>query len=88
MRGKQPPPSEAPTKNALLKGVPIVKASAGYPGLRPPNRNDFPSADAHLEAIRRHLAAIAAFNRQKSEQIGIKEYRWLAVDVHGCCSDR
>jgi hypothetical protein len=34
------------------------------------------------------LAAIAAFNRQKSEQIGIKEYRWLAVDVHGCCSDR
>ena len=35
--------------------------------------------------MRQHFRAIAAFNRKRAADVGHKAYRWLAVDVHGCC---
>lgn len=35
--------------------------------------------------MREHFRAIAAFNRERSLAMGIERYRWMAVDVHGCC---
>lgn len=35
--------------------------------------------------MRKHFAAIAAFNRERCIALGITSYKWLAMDVHGTC---
>ena len=74
--------------------IPTVKAPPGRPGLTPPaapkKRGKTPEQygtelATYRVAMRRHFAAIAAFNRERSVALGIASYKWLAVDVHGTC---
>jgi hypothetical protein len=76
-------------------GVPTVQAPPGRPGLTPPappkKKGKSPEeweADLteHRKAMRAHFASIAAFNRERAMALGITSYKWLAVDVHGCCN--
>jgi hypothetical protein len=77
-----------------LTSIPTVKAPPGYPGLTPPSapkrRGKTPEQQAieldnYLRAMRTHVAAIAAFNRERRAALGITSYKWLAMDVYGVC---
>jgi hypothetical protein len=74
--------------------IPTVKPAQGRPGLTPPaapkkrgKTAEQYEADLALYrlAMRRHFAAIAAFNRERCMSLGIRSYVWLAMDVHGTC---
>jgi hypothetical protein len=74
--------------------IPTVKAPPGRPGLTPPaapkKRGKTPEqyaaeSAAYRLAMRNHFAAIAAFNRERCVALGIKNYEWIAMDVHGTC---
>jgi hypothetical protein len=74
--------------------IPTVKAPPGRPGLTPPakpkKRGKTPEqweADlaAYRLAMRKHFAAIAAFDRERRIALGITSYKWLSMDVHGTC---
>ena len=76
-------------------GLPTVPNPPGRPGLAPPAtpKRRGKTADeyaaevaAYRLAMRRHVAAIAAFERERHSRFGIRSYRWLACDVHGTCA--
>jgi hypothetical protein len=78
----------------VASGLPAVKADPKRPGLMPPaaptkrgktSEKWESEMTAYRLAMRRHFAEIAAFNRECSMALGIKSYRWIAVDVHGSC---
>lgn len=41
--------------------------------------------EAHCIAMRKYVAEKAAAARIRRIKLGIREYRWLAMDVHGTC---
>ena len=74
--------------------LPTVKPPPGRSGLTPPaapTRRGKTQDQYEVEhalyrlAMRQHVAAIAAFNRDRSMSLGDQGYTWLAVDVHGTC---
>lgn len=73
--------------------IPVVEASPRRPSLSPPElpkRRGTASeqeADmtAYRQAMRKHFASIAAFERERRAALGITHYKWVAVDVHGVC---
>ncbi len=40
---------------------------------------------AYRLAMRAYFATGAKAKRERMAVLGIKQYQWLAVDVHGCC---
>ena len=90
LKGKSPERGEAPAR----QGLPTVKAAPGYPGLTPPAapKKRGKTAEqyklelaAYRKSMRAHFAAIAAFKRKHAISLGIKTYKWVALDVHGDC---
>lgn len=86
--------SSKPDEKPGLEIIPTVKPPIGRPGLTPPaapkKRGKPPEQfaaelAAYRLAMRKHFAAIAAFERERRIALGITSYQWVAMDVHGTC---
>jgi hypothetical protein len=91
LKGKSPSPPKA---KSGLESIPTVKTPPGGPGLTPPaapkKRGKTPEQWAaelavYRQAMRKHFAVIAAFQRERRIGLGITSYKWIALDVHGTC---
>jgi hypothetical protein len=75
--------------------IPTVTAPPDHPALIPPpaapkKRGKAPERyetelAAYRKTMRARVAAIAAYNRERSMSLGITSYQWVAMDVHGTC---